>query len=158
MRGAWLALATATQLLGAACSNGAPKANPDAAPDAPAGDPPGPAARDTTSESPCPSYMPPTPIPGTCCYTTTTLAPVSPDTPCVFTSPLLTTTAPELAVYVDKALVLKDPANGWSYDATTSTVVFSGTACDALVAKGPSARVEVYCGCGGASVPPACIP
>jgi hypothetical protein len=70
---------------------------------------------------------------------------------------LLTTTAPDLAVYVDKALLPEDPANGWSYGATTSTMVFSGTACDALVAKGSSAKVEVFCGCGGA-VPPICIP
>ena len=102
-------------------------------------------------------YQPPQPIPGTCCFNPTTLDPVSPTTPCVLASPLWPSVLNDVAVYVDRNLVPRDAANGWDYDATTSTVVLFGTYCDTVVAEGPNASVLFICNCGG-EAHHACIP
>lgn len=61
-----------------------------------------------------------------------------------------------VAVYVDKQLVPKDPANGWSYGATTSAIELTGSYCDHLLTA-QTASVQVLFGCPGMP-PPMCIP
>lgn len=77
-------------------------------------------------------------------------------TTCTFT---LTQAAPDLnniAVYLDKNLVQKDSANGWSFGANTQTIVLNGTTCDQIT-SGAATQVQVLFGCPGTS-PPLFIP
>jgi hypothetical protein len=65
--------------------------------------------------------------------------------------------APEnIAVYVDNQLVKEDPANGWSYGADTSSLVFSGTYCERLVSAS-DVTVKVLFGCSSSASFPPCI-
>ena len=140
-------------LLGAACGSGVLRqGQADGGRDGPTSDPVGePAA----AVDEC---VPPVWEPGTCCGgPLANSSPVSPDSPCTFTVPLLSPDPNDLGVYLDKNLVPKDATDGWQFDATASSVVFSGTYCDKVVAEGPSAEVQVFCTCLW-SPQAACIP
>jgi hypothetical protein len=76
-------------------------------------------------------------------------------TTCTFTLPTPPPDPNNVAVYLDKMLVTKDPANGWSFGATTQTIVLNGSSC-AKVTNGYATTVQVLFGCGGP--PPQNIP
>lgn len=59
-------------------------------------------------------------------------------------------------VYVDKGFVAQDPSNGWTFGATNSTIVLTGTYCDNMLA-GLTSKVEILFGCAETQ-PPAFIP
>jgi hypothetical protein len=61
-----------------------------------------------------------------------------------------------VSVYVDKQLVPKDANNGWTFGATTSTIVLTGSVC-ANVMSGASSQVEILFGCPNVP-PPGVIP
>ena len=74
---------------------------------------------------------------------------------CTFALPSAPPDADNVAVYVDKQMVPNDPANGWTYGTTTSSIVLTGSYCDHLkVAE--TTTVQVLFGCPG-SMPPICI-
>ena len=74
---------------------------------------------------------------------------------CTFALPSAPPDAGNVAVYVDKQKVPNDPANGWTYGATTSSIVLTGSYCDQLkVAE--TTTVRVFFGCSGPP-PPFCI-
>jgi len=76
---------------------------------------------------------------------------------CTFT---LSATPPDVnnvAVYLDKNLVQKDAANGWSFGANSKTIVLNGTTCD-KVKSGQGTTVQVLFGCAGSPPPPQTIP
>ena len=58
-----------------------------------------------------------------------------------------------VAVYLDGNLMRKDDPNGWSFGATSQTVVLTGTMCDAITA-GTATQVQVLFGCPGSLPPP----
>jgi hypothetical protein len=77
-------------------------------------------------------------------------------TTCTFN---LSTTPPDvnnISVYIDKNLVEKDGANGWSLGANSLTIVLNGTTCDKIT-SGAATQVQVLFGCPGTS-PPLIIP
>jgi hypothetical protein len=61
-----------------------------------------------------------------------------------------------VAVYLDKSLVAKDSANGWSLGANSLTIVLNGSTCD-KIPSGAATQVQVLFGCPGIS-PPLLIP
>lgn len=61
-----------------------------------------------------------------------------------------------VAVYLDKNLVQKDAANGWSFGATAQSIVLNGAVCDKVM-SGEATSVQVLFGCPGTS-PPLIIP
>jgi len=61
-----------------------------------------------------------------------------------------------ISVYLDKNLLQKDPANGWSLGANSQTVVLNGTSCE-KVTSGEATQVQVLFGCPGVA-PPLIIP
>jgi hypothetical protein len=77
-------------------------------------------------------------------------------TTCTFNSPTPPPDPNNVAVYLDKKLVAKDPANGWSFGASTQTIVLNGSSCD-LVTSGKATSVEILFGCPGID-PPKIIP
>jgi hypothetical protein len=60
--------------------------------------------------------------------------------------------ANNVAVYLDKSLVAKDSANGWTMGANALTVVLNGSTCD-KVTSGAATQVQVLFGCPGTSPP-----
>ena len=58
-----------------------------------------------------------------------------------------------LAVYLDGALVSKNSTNGWSFGATSQTVILNGTTC-AQITSGAATKVQVLFGCPGQQPPP----
>ena len=58
-----------------------------------------------------------------------------------------------IAVYLDKNLVTKDAANGWSFGANSLTIVLNGTTCDKIM-SGAASTVQVLFGCAGIAPPP----
>jgi hypothetical protein len=77
-------------------------------------------------------------------------------TTCTFN---LSSTPPDvnnIAVYLDKSLVAKDGANGWSLGANSLTIVLNGSTCDKIT-SGAATQVQVLFGCPGTS-PPLVIP
>ena len=77
-------------------------------------------------------------------------------TTCTFN---LSSTPPDvnnIAVYLDKNLVAKDGANGWSLGANSLTIVLNGTTCDKIT-SGAATQVQVLFGCPGIA-PPLFIP
>ena len=60
-----------------------------------------------------------------------------------------------IAVYLDKSLIPKDSANGWSLGANDLSIVINGSYCDKLISG--AAAVQVLFGCPGYT-PPAFIP
>jgi hypothetical protein len=61
-----------------------------------------------------------------------------------------------IAVYLDKSLVTKDGANGWSLGANSLTIVLNGSTCEKIT-SGAATQVQVLFGCPGTS-PPQFIP
>jgi hypothetical protein len=61
-----------------------------------------------------------------------------------------------VSVYVDKQLVPQDGNNGWTFGATTSTILLTGTYCDNVM-SGSSTQVEILFGCPNV-LPPTVIP
>jgi hypothetical protein len=61
-----------------------------------------------------------------------------------------------VSVYVDKQLVSKDANNGWTFGATTATIVLTGSVCADMM-SGASSQVEILFGCPNAP-PPTVIP
>jgi uncharacterized protein YegL len=77
-------------------------------------------------------------------------------TTCTFN---LSSTPPDvnnIAVYLDKNLVAKDGANGWTLGANSLTIVLNGSTCDKIT-SGSASQVQVLFGCPGTS-PPLVIP
>ena len=59
-----------------------------------------------------------------------------------------------VAVYVNKQLIAKDPNEGWQYGATSQEIVLKGSYCDHITA-GEDTTVQILFGCPGApSFPP----
>jgi hypothetical protein len=56
-------------------------------------------------------------------------------------------------VYVDKSFVAQDPNNGWTFGASSSEIVLTGTYCANMLA-GVSTKVEIRFGCAGTAPPP----
>jgi hypothetical protein len=77
-------------------------------------------------------------------------------TTCTFNSPTPPPDPNNVAVYLDKNLVTKDAANGWSFGATNQTIVLNGNSCD-LVTSGKATAVQILFGCPGVD-PPKIIP
>ena len=61
-----------------------------------------------------------------------------------------------VSVYVDKQLVPQDANNGWTFGATNSTILLTGTYCDNVM-SGTSSQVEILFGCPNVA-PPTVIP
>jgi hypothetical protein len=61
-----------------------------------------------------------------------------------------------VSVYVDKQFVPQDGNNGWTFGATTSTILLTGTYCDNVM-SGSSTQVEILIGCPNVP-PPTVIP
>jgi uncharacterized protein YegL len=57
-----------------------------------------------------------------------------------------------MAVYLDGKLIANDPANGWSFGATSQTVMLNGSACNAIT-SGAASKVQVLFGCAGQAPP-----
>jgi len=77
-------------------------------------------------------------------------------TSCTLTLPVPPPDPNNVAVYVDKQVVAKNPTNGWTYGTSTSTIALSGSYCDNLrVAE--TTTVQILLGCPGGA-PPICIP
>ncbi len=74
---------------------------------------------------------------------------------CSFVSPSPPPDPANVAVYLDKQLVQKDAANGWSFGATQQTIILNGSTCE-RVKSGDATTVEILFGCPGA--PPQTIP
>lgn len=77
-------------------------------------------------------------------------------TTCTFTSPTAPPDPNNVAVYLDKNLVAKDPVDGWSFGATNQTVTLNGQSCD-KVTSGAATNVQILFGCPGVE-PPKIIP
>ena len=78
-------------------------------------------------------------------------------TTCTFTSPTAPPDPANVAVYLDKNLVQKDPANGWSFGANNQTIVLNGSTC-AKVTSGAATNVQILFGCKDSPPPPTTIP
>jgi hypothetical protein len=57
-----------------------------------------------------------------------------------------------VAVYLDGKLIAQDQANGWTFGATSQTVMLNGSACDAIT-SGAASKVQVLFGCAGQAPP-----
>src|ERR1039457_5724988 len=77
-------------------------------------------------------------------------------TSCTFALPSPPPDPNNVAVYVDKKIVPMDPANGWTYGATTAFIVLNGAFCDRLVTA-ETTTIQIAFGCPG-MIPPVCIP
>ncbi len=76
------------------------------------------------------------------------LSPVGPDAPCSFLVATYPSYVQDLVFYVDKNLVQqRELDGGHAYDVTTSTVVFTGSVCDSIMANPAGSVVEMLCGC-----------
>jgi hypothetical protein len=78
---------------------------------------------------------------GSCSFTFTD-APVNPN---------------NVAVYVNKQRVDKDPDNGWTYGVTTQEIILAGDAC-AQMSTGDTADVQILFGCEDATPFPSYVP
>ena len=76
-------------------------------------------------------------------------------TQCTYTLSMASPDPSNLGVYLDKNLVPKDAANGWSFGASASSIVLNGSFCD-KVTSGAASTVQVYSGCSGS--PPPMLP
>ena len=63
----------------------------------------------------------------------------------------------DVAVYLNKNLVDKDPTNGWAFGASDQTIVLAGTSCATIMSSTTGAVVQILFGCPGVS-PPTNIP
>jgi hypothetical protein len=71
---------------------------------------------------------------------------------CTFTMSQSPPDPNNVAVYLDGKLVAQDAANGWTFGATSQTVMLNGKTCDAIT-SGAASKVQVLFGCAG-QVPP----
>jgi len=71
---------------------------------------------------------------------------------CTFTMSQSPPDPNNVAVYLDGKLIAQDPANGWSFGATSLTVMLNGNACDAIT-SGSASKVQVLFGCAGQAPP-----
>jgi hypothetical protein len=62
-----------------------------------------------------------------------------------------------VAVYVNKEQINKDPNNGWKYGATNQDIVLTGSYCDDITA-GKDTTVQILFGCPGAPPVPPFVP
>jgi hypothetical protein len=62
-----------------------------------------------------------------------------------------------VAVYVNKQLIAKDPNEGWQYGATNQEIVLKGSYCDHITA-GEDTTVQILFGCPGAPPFPPFVP
>jgi hypothetical protein len=72
---------------------------------------------------------------------------------CTFKANTLPSDKDLVNIYVDNDLVVKDASNGWTFDAndsTYSTIVLTGTYCQAIMA-GSTSQVQIIFGCPEAS-------
>jgi len=72
---------------------------------------------------------------------------------------MLATAPPDtnnVAVYLDKSLLKRDPNNGWGFGATFQTIVLNGDPCN-KIKSGKASTVQVLFGCPN-TVPPQVIP
>ena len=74
-------------------------------------------------------------------------------TTCTFTSPTAPPDPNNVAVYLDKNLVPKGNANGWSFGSNNQTIVLNGSTC-AKIASGAASNVQILFGCPGVTNPP----
>jgi hypothetical protein len=77
-------------------------------------------------------------------------------TTCTFNLAQASPDVNNVAVYLDKSLVAKDSANGWSLGANSTTIELNGSTCDKIT-SGAATQVQVLFGCPGTS-PPLFIP
>ena len=75
---------------------------------------------------------------------------------CTFTLNEVPPDVNNVAVYLDKNLVPQDPANGWSFGASSQVIVLNGSTCEKVKASTAS-TVQVLFGCPG-TTPPQVIP
>lgn len=75
---------------------------------------------------------------------------------CNFQTPQTPPDVSQVFVYVDKNLVTQNDPNGWTFGATTSDIVLTGTLCDSVLA-GQASTVQIIFGCPG-YIPPDIIP
>ena len=71
-------------------------------------------------------------------------------TTCTFVSPTAPPDPNKVTVYLDKNLVPKDATNGWSFGATSKTIILNGTTC-AAVTSGAASTVQLLFGCAGST-------
>jgi hypothetical protein len=74
-------------------------------------------------------------------------------TTCTFETPTPPPDDSKVWVYVDKTLVAEDPGSGWTFGATSSTIVLTGGYCTDFMA-GKTADVQVIFGCKDEPPPP----
>ncbi len=75
---------------------------------------------------------------------------------CVFTSTKPPPAPDNVAVYLNKNLVTKDDADGWSFGSDTQTIILKGNSCDEAMAA--NSAVQILFGCPGGPPPPPVIP
>jgi hypothetical protein len=75
---------------------------------------------------------------------------------CTFTLQVPPPDPNNVAVYLDKESVPRDPINGWTYGESGTAIVLTGSYCDRMVSAW-SAKLQVLFGCSGMA-PPVCIP
>ena len=71
---------------------------------------------------------------------------------CTFTMSQVPPDPANVAVYLDGKLLAQDPANGWTFGATSQTVMLNGTSCDAIT-SGAASKVQILFGCAGEAPP-----
>jgi CubicO group peptidase (beta-lactamase class C family) len=74
-------------------------------------------------------------------------------TTCTFEVPMVPPDDAKVWVYVDKQLVAADPSNGWTFGANDSTIVLTGSYCQAMLA-GITTDVQILFGCKDEPPPP----
>ena len=67
---------------------------------------------------------------------------------CNFQTPQAPRDITQVWVYVDKQLVNQNDPNGWTFGATSSDIVLTGTLCDSVLA-GQASSVQIIFGCPG---------
>ncbi len=77
-------------------------------------------------------------------------------TTCEFKTPQAPPDDSKVYVYVDKKLVSQSPDNGWTFGATTSDIVLTGSFCTDMLA-GRTSTVQIIFGCKD-YIPPEIIP
>jgi hypothetical protein len=79
-------------------------------------------------------------------------------TTCTFATPMPPPDESKVWVYVDKTLITEDPSNGWTFGATSSTIVLTGGYCTDFM-TGKAMNVQVIFGCQEVdAAPPPYIP
>ena len=76
-------------------------------------------------------------------------------TTCTFQTPMPPPNESKVWVYVDKRLIAESATDGWTFGATTSTIILTGSHCDAFL-TGVASNVQVIFGCK--DEPPPIIP